>query len=53
MEAITNNVQYLKNKICEAIDKANKDTPFGNITNGNILDALLELRDTFLTNISK
>lgn len=53
MEAITNNVQYLKNKICETIDEASKDAPFGDITNGDILDALLELRDTLLTNIAK
>ena len=53
MEAITNNVQYLKNEICEVIEKASKNAPYGNITNGDILDALLELRDTLLTNISK
>ena len=39
--------------IANAIDNAGATAPYGNITNGDILDALLELRDTLLTNIAK
>ena len=53
MTAILNNKDYLKDEICKAIDNAGSDAPYGNITNGDILDALLELRDTLLTNIAK
>ena len=53
MKAILNNKDYLKDEICKAIDNAGSDAPYGNITNGDILDALLELRDTLLTNIAK
>ena len=53
MKAILNNKHYLKDAICKAIDNAGAAAPYGNITNGDILDALLELRDTLLTNISK
>ena len=53
MKAILNNKDYLKDEICKAIDDAGAAAPYGNITNGDILDALLELRDTLLTNIAK
>ena len=53
MKAILNNKDYLKDEICKAIDNAGSDAPYGNITNLDILDALLELRDTLLTNIAK
>ena len=53
MTAILNNKDYLKDEICKAIDNAGSTAPSGNITNGDILDALLELRDTLLTNIAK
>ena len=53
MTAILNNKDYLKDEICKAIDNAGAAAPYGNITNGDILDALLELRDTLLTNIAK
>ena len=53
MKAILNNKDYLKDEICKAIDNAGSTAPYGNITNGDILDALLELRDTLLTNIAK
>ena len=53
MKAILNNKDYLKDEICKAIDNAGAAAPYGNITNGDILDALLELRDTLLTNIAK
>ena len=53
MKAILNNKDYLKDEICKAIDNAGSDAPYENITNGDILDALLELRDTLLTNIAK
>ena len=53
MKAILNNKDYLKDEICKAVDNAGSAAPYGNITNGDILDALLELRDTLLTNIAK
>ena len=53
MEEILNNKDYLKCEICKAVDNAGADAPYGNITNEDILDALLELRDTLLTNIAK
>ena len=53
MTAILNNKDYLKDEICKAIDNSGSAAPYGNITNGDILDALLELRDTLLTNIAK
>ena len=53
MKAILNNKDYLKDEICKAIDNAGDAAPYGNITNEDVLDALLELRDTLLTNIAK
>ena len=53
MKAILNNKDYLKDEICKTIDNAGATAPYGNITNGDILDALLELRDTLLTNVAK
>lgn len=53
MEAILNNKDYIKEEICKAINNAETAAPYGNITNGDVLDALLELRDTLLTNIAK